>query len=242
MENLLLVEGPADIHVISRLLEKRDLTKLRDENDKSARPLKLFLCARPLDIMHVADKGNVVSNFETTLKFANQPHYKTVGLVLDFDAPNETQANNRDVAMRDAILRLQKSGFRWRLPDDFTVLSDTNEGFIAEPANEDTPRIGVWLMPDNHNRGMLETFLQRLIPEERSKLLEHARHSTDKAKDEYAAPFKPVHREKAVVHTFLAWMDEPGYPFGTSFRNGSFDAKSALANKFVEWMQKLFRD
>ena len=239
MKNLLLVEGKDDVYAVSELLRKRGLTQLRVPGDKAIRPLKLLFGRIPLDIMPMDDAARVIGKFRATLKNESNP-LKAIGLILDFDAPNEEQANERDNAVRNEIVHLQKKRRRWHLEEDFKIISP--KGFIAEPVDVDTPRVGAWLMPDNQNRGMLETFLQRLIPEKQSKLLEHSQNSTDKAKNEYAAPFKPVHQEKAVVHTFLAWMDEPGAPFGTSFQNGSFDAKSALANKFVEWMQKLFRD
>ncbi len=235
---LLLVEGPNDVHVVSQLLNAHGLIRLRNDKDKGINPLKLLFGDVPLDIAPVADVDDMIGRFETALEFGSD-RPKALGLILDFDAPNDTQANNRDVAVRDAIQRLEGKGCEWNLPKEFTVLSQ--EGFIAEPADADTPRIGVWLMPNNSDRGMLETFLQRLIPESRSCLLNHARQSTDAAKKDYEAPFKDVHRDKAVIHTFLAWMDEPGKPFGISFQNHNFDAKADLANKFVEWVVKLFR-
>ncbi|MGL4595696.1 MAG: DUF3226 domain-containing protein [Thermoguttaceae bacterium] len=239
MANILIVEGPDDVHVISRLLQYCGSTELRNANDKSIEPLKLLFQTRPLDISHVADKGNVLNGFEKALKFESKP-CKAIGVVLDFDAPNEEQANNIDISVRDVIARLQVNGCRWNLPDDFDVLSE--QGFIAEPADDDTPRIGVWLMPNNKDRGMLETFLHQLIPAEKLVLFSHAKQSTDVAKKEFNAPFKAVHLDKAMIHTFLAWMDEPGKPFGISFQNGSFDAKAPLAQLFCEWIKRLFRD
>lgn len=238
MTNLLLVEGPDDVHVIGQLLNAHGLTRLRNDKDKSVNPLKLFFDDASLNIVPVADIDDMIGRFEAALEFGSvRPD--AVGLILDFDAPNEGQANNRDIAVRDAIRRLQDKGCRWDLSSDFTVL--TPEGFIADPADPDTPRIGVWLMPNNRDRGMLETFLQELIPDNRSGLLDHARQSTDAAKEKHNAPFLPVHRDKAVVHTFLAWMNKPGRPFGVSFQNGSFDSKANLACRFVDWMKKLFR-
>lgn len=237
MDNLLLVEGPDDVHVVSQLLNAHSLTRLRNDRDKGVNPLKLFFGDIPLNITPVADVDDMIGRFETALEFGSvRP--KAVGLVLDFDPPNGTQANNRDIAVRDAIRRLQDKDCRWNLSSDFTVL--TPEGFVADPTDTDTPKIGVWLMPNNQGRGMLETFLQQLIPTGRADLLEYARQSTDTAKEKHQAPFLPVHRDKAVVHTFLAWMDEPGRPFGVSFQNGSFDANSTPARLFVEWVKRLF--
>lgn len=241
-ENLLLVEVPDDVHVVSQLLNKYGLTRLRNKNDKSIYPLKLFLQNEqveiPFDIEPIADRGNVTGKFESIVEFSNKPP-KRVGLILDFDAPIELQANNRDLAVKNAILRLQSKDSCWNLPKNFSVLS--TDGFIAEPANADTPKIGIWLMPNNQERGMLETFLLQIIPNERVNLLNYARQSTETAKQDYQAPYQSCHRDKAVVHTFLSWMDEPGKPFGISFQNGNFDTNTALARRFVEWLKKLFQ-
>lgn len=97
----------------------------------------------------------MIAKFETVLEFGST-RPKAVGLILDFDAPNETQANNRHIAVRDAIERLQSKGIRWNLSEGFSVLSDT--GFIAEPIDTDTPRIGVWFMPNNHTEACWKRF------------------------------------------------------------------------------------
>jgi hypothetical protein len=87
---------------------------------------------------------------------------------------------------------------------------------------------------------MLETFLQHLIPESQRKLLGYADTVTEKAKKDYAAPYKDCHKDKAVIHTFLSWMDEPGKPFGISFKDKSFDANSPAALEFIKWIKELF--
>lgn len=235
MENLLLVEGPDDVHVVKQLLKALELIEFQGQTKKVD---KVQFQNRILNIQATAEDGNVIENFSVEVELSSK-RYETIGLILDFDAPNESQANDRDISVRETIKRLQKHNRRWHLDDGFDVLSE--EGFIAEPVNGDTPRIGVWLMPNNKDRGMLETFLQELIPEEQSKLLTHAKDSTRVAKDELKAPFKDVHHDKAVIHAFLAWMDEPGKPFGISFQNRNFDSKAKLACRFVDWMKKLFR-
>jgi hypothetical protein len=162
-----------------------------------------------------------------------------IGIILDFDSPNDKQSNNRNVAVESAINALNDSN-KWSIPNKFSILSQS--GFIATPNSslENVPKIGVWLMPDNQNRGMLETFLQHIIPKSQQNLLDYADAVTDKAKKDYAAPYKDCHKDKAVIHTFLSWMDEPGKPFGISFKNKSFDAYSPLALKFIEWIKNLF--
>jgi hypothetical protein len=240
--NRLLVEGSDDIHVISELLRQHNLTILRNENDKSIAPLKLNFTInsspKELDIESETGIENIIKKFRSLITFETN-ELDAIGIILDFDSPNEEQSNERNVAVESAINALNNSN-KWDIPDKLSILRPS--GFIAEPCSnlENVPKIGVWLMPDNQQRGMLETFLQRLIPEPRQKLLDYASEVTDKAKKDYEAPYKDCHKDKAVVHTFLSWMDEPGKPFGVSFKNNSFDANSQLALKFIEWVKKLF--
>ena len=47
---------------------------------------------------------------------------------------------------------------------------------------------------------------------------------------------------KARIHCWLAWQIEPGQPFGTALTAATFQHNAAIAVRFVEWMQRLFRD
>ncbi len=80
-----------------------------------------------------------------------------------------------------------------------------NTGLIAQAP--DAPKFGLWVMPDNTNRGMLETFLLHLRPT--SPLLELSLQVL-KTAQENGAPFKEAHTDKAQIHTWLAWQDPPG--------------------------------
>lgn len=98
-------------------------------------------------------------------------------------------------------------------------------------------RIGVWMMPDNQRPGSLEIFLEELIPEAQEAILQHARSSTDKARD-LGAPFRNA--AKARMHTWLAWQETPGQPYGSAVRARSFDPGRPLAGMFTRWMEALY--
>ncbi len=68
-------------------------------------------------------------------------------------------------------------------------------------------RVGVWLMPDNQNDGKLEHFLQSLIADN-DQLINHARASTNSARDIHGASFSDGDSIKAEIHTWLAWQQE----------------------------------
>lgn len=100
-------------------------------------------------------------------------------------------------------------------------------------------RVGVWLMPDNVSAGDLETFLEGLLPQPPPATWTHAETATQEAK-RLGAPFKDPHARKARFHTWLAWNDPPGHPYGTAIQTGALGFKSVAADAFVEWFEWLF--
>lgn len=96
-------------------------------------------------------------------------------------------------------------------------------------------------MPDNQSPGKLEDFLARLIPVG-DLCWPWAQQATDAAKATHEAPFEIKDRIKAEIHTWLAWRESPGLPFGTAITAASFAHDAALAATFVAWMNRLFRE
>ena len=123
--------------------------------------------------------------------------------------------------------------------DIFPIMPDTipSEGLILE--NGDGIRFGVWIMPDNKQSGMLETFLQHLVPDGSKPILEYARHTVVEARNK-GATCRESHMDKAHVHTWLAWQDPPGQPFGRAITKNIFDPNNAYAAPFISWFRKLY--
>ena len=101
------------------------------------------------------------------------------------------------------------------------------------------PRFGIWIMPDNRLKGMLEDWLVRLIPESSGPLYELARNCVSDSKRQ-GAPFKDVHRTKAEIHTWLAWQDEPGLRLYDAVMHGVLDPERPESGPFVSWFRSLF--
>lgn len=101
------------------------------------------------------------------------------------------------------------------------------------------PRFGVWIMPDNRSKGMLEDFLVRLVPSESEGLFALAGRCVGKAAD-LGAPFKPGQRTKAKVHTWLAWQDEPGRSLHQAVHHRVLDPTKSESKPFVRWFRDLF--
>lgn len=95
-------------------------------------------------------------------------------------------------------------------------------------------------MPDNRQRGMLETFLQYLIPPEATALWQHSSEVTQDARVGQGAPYREVHYDKARMHTWLAWQDPPGLNFGDAIKEQCLRPDVPLAKLFMGWVWRLF--
>jgi hypothetical protein len=149
-----------------------------------------------------------------------------VGVVLDAD----TDLNSRWQSLRD---RLTTVGYL-NVPEH--PLSD---GTIIDPPNDKLlPRVGVWIMPDNQTEGILEDFLRFLVPPG-SNLLTHVESSVDTIPEDERR-FSLLAKSKAIIHTWLAWQNEPGKPLGTAITAKFLDPNVAQVDKLVSWLTRLF--
>lgn len=136
------------------------------------------------------------------------------------------------------------AGQRWRslrdrCPVSFPELPDDLPATGLIQGSESGLRLGVWLMPDNQSRGMMETFLTYLVPHEKNRVLEYAESARDEAQS-LGAPYKDVHADKAKIHTWLAWQDPPGRPLRNAVMERLLDPCSPHAAAFVRWFRSLF--
>lgn len=133
---------------------------------------------------------------------------------------------------------------RWR--EIRTILAD--HGFVDLPGDapaeglllrrsELLPRLGVWIMPDNHSPGALEDFVARLVPDG-DPLWPRAGDAVDAILPEHRR-FPPGRRAKAHMHTWLAWQAQPGSPMGQAIGKGDLDANAPAARAFVGWLRRL---
>lgn len=159
-------------------------------------------------------------HLEARLKESTPP--KIIGIILDADE----KPSSRWEAIKNRLIEV-----------GYNELSSlpAEKGTIIE--QNGLPKIGVWIMPDNLSKGMLEDFLAHLAPEE---AMGFAKECVADAKEKGFSSFKGVHQSKAEIHTYLAWQDEPGNPLGISIDARALDAHLPVAKEFVEFLKKLF--
>lgn len=162
----------------------------------------------------------MAAQFRTQLKNAG---LRRVGVLVDA---------NTDPAARWASIRAMVAG-EHALPQ-----APIAGGFVA-PRTTSGKRLGVWMMPDNASRGMMETFLLALRPNDNAPLFAHAERAAQDARA-HGAPFAANHEDKALLHTWLAWQDPPGRQLHDAIKQRMLDPGSPYAASFVAWFRALY--
>ena len=139
-----------------------------------------------------------------------------VGIVIDAD----TDMRGRWQSIRDRVTTMGYDDAPDAPAPEGTII-DAPEGILL-------PRLGVWgyaRQPDRRNSG---------------ELLALSRSTAQ-------CPFGPRgeecgrhSRQKAIIHTWLAWQREPGKPFGTAITERFLDPDVAEARVIASWLRRLF--
>lgn len=146
----------------------------------------------------------------------------TIGIVLDAD---------HDANQRWREVRTKLRAHNYIFPE-YPAMNGT---IIDTPAN--MPKLGIWLMPNNRESGMLEDFCLTMVD---AATQAYVSNTVMNAQKEGRCTFKPIHFTKAVIHTYLAWQNEPGSPLGLSITRHALQAQTEVAIAFTAWLNRLF--
>lgn len=210
----LLVEGATELRLVPELVEAQDIPW--NDADIGSR------------VPHIDDRGGVTNILKAGTISAEfkATGLERLGVIADAngDAPRRWEA------------------IRQRCTSDLPDMGDLPEqipedGFVRQ--RPDGSRLGVWIMPDNRHRGALEEFLLDLVPDNATELVAYARQSVDGAR-ERGASLRDVDVTKSVVHTWLAWQEEPGPQLHEAVARRLLDPRHPQSQPFISWFTKLF--
>lgn len=216
MAQQLIVEGK-DAIVVANLLKKRGLPPPKDYTN----PTKF----RDEFVLNAGGYDKVLIALREAL---DKPDLANIGLVID---ANEAGAAARWQAIVNILLD--------KLPEEVihNVPLQANGMLIT---GENLPRIGIWIMPDNQSNGYLEHFIAGMVPDGDS-LWRYAEKTITSLESEGLSRFPPAKRQKALLHTWLSWQDEPGRPFGQAVELGYLNAHAPAMDGFAQWFQLTFQ-
>jgi hypothetical protein len=213
---VLFVEGKSEKFTIPELLVANGIAPWK-ENGKFK-----------VDIRDCEGFSHLVDRREIAVRL-KQSGLQNVGVIFDADQNPENQWRS----VKEAY-SLYVSGLPEELP---------NQGLVIDVQMKETEskiKFGIWMMPDNRMTGYLETFLSYLITEKNLDLWEFAKKATISAKA-LGAGYKDSQCDKANIHTWLAWQDEPGYQLHVAIRKKQIlDCQHPNALNFVNWFKHLF--
>ena len=179
------------------------------------------LCNRsqPMPAFDIRDKGGIDNLLASIGPEVKAPGRMAVGILPD--------ANDDPEARWNAL--------RHRLADqhfDLPERPDPNGTVI-----DGSPRIGIWLWPDNQEPGELENFVEVMVPR-RDGVWPLAQAYVDGI-PEPERRFPLGKTLKAQLHAWLATRRTPGR-MGSSIGTGELEVDGPLAERFADWLRRLF--
>lgn len=172
---------------------------------------------------YISSEGSI-EKLLRALPVALKGPYDRIGIIADADL---------ELSDRWSQIRGRAQSVGIDLPE-----APDSEGTII-PGLRPSSRVGIWIMPDNSSPGILESFLSRLVPSGEDRVWAYAGEAVAEAR-RLNARCREVDHLKSSLHTWLAWQEEPGLPFGTALRAQVFRHDSEDAVRFVAWFRRLF--
>lgn len=206
----LLVEGNSDRQLITNLCKRQGIPEP--------------------EVQMPVRGGGIHQLLESIPDRVRQPGLEIMGVVVDADS----DILARWQALRDRFQDQRKLGTLSYV--DFPT-APVLDGWISSTPTQ--PRVGIWLMPDNQHNGALEEFaISLILPDD--QLLPRAEQTLHALETDRLARYAEVNRTKALLHSWLAWQEEPGRPVGQALAYRYLADDTELARRFGAWLRRLF--
>ncbi len=218
--NILLVEGEADrgfFEQVCKLLQiapEIHVAAPRDFDPKSRNGKQAVLQQTTIILKQFADS-----------EAGNQRH---LAVVIDADYADERGLGFTETIRQFAEI-VKQQGYE-------IDPINSNNGYIFKHT-DGLPDIGLWIMPNNANDGMLEDWLKQSIHPDEQELFNYAQTIVSQLTPQ---KFKPIHQSKAEIATWLAWQKQPGHGLYWAIKDQLLDVKQPLYEALVNWLKLVY--
>lgn len=218
--NVLLVEGASDQKFFKQLLS--DISPNADIEPKIPRDVDAHIFRNGLQPLFQQLR------LQTDQLIRGQ--IEKLGAVVDADFCE--QENNGFTNRRQQLMELlTEKGFE--IPD---ASSEIHTGEIfSHPTGA---KIGIWIMPNHNNDGMIEDLFLNSIKPEQQPLLDYVKQSIDQLGD--LKQFQSHRNSKAELATWLAWQADPGISPSYAYYKNLFDKNSVQFQALTNWLERVF--
>jgi hypothetical protein len=145
-----------------------------------------------------------------------QSNIDTIGIIIDADSDLQLRWNHLK-----QLLNAQGFVLPEILPESGLILSEL--GRIT---------IGVWIMPNNNLNGMLEDFINFLVPPD-DALFPIINENLNEIERKQLNKYKLIHKSKAIVHSWLSVQEDPGTPMGLSITKRYLTTDDNICKKII---------
>ncbi len=178
---------------------------------------------RSIPQFHIYEAGGIDNLLARIDLQSRVPGRRALGILVD--------ANDNPTARWQAIShRLAPLGI--------TLPQTPDPAGTIIPAQNDLPRIGVWLWPDNRNPGELEDFIISLIPEN-DPIWPLSENYINTILTRHLNKFTPGKKSRAQVHAWLAVREDPRR-MGQAIQYGDLNPTAPPFAAFATWLTRLF--
>jgi len=176
----------------------------------------------PIEIIDCGGIDPMLERIPVQLKASG---LKILGIVLDADE----SVSARFDAIRNILTKSGMSSFPKAPEPNGTIVRESDL------------TVGVWVMPDNVERGKLEDFVALLI-EPSDDLKPMVNTALDEIYRTGVPRYKTSDRSKAFIHTWLAWQESPGRPMGLAITMKYLTASPSVQVSFTNWVGAVFKN
>lgn len=175
-------------------------------------------------------KGNALNLLPSLIEQMSDGQVERLALVVDADFKNNDGLGFQGILDKITEILAQHQY-------NITIPLKPSPGGYAIPHTDGLPPFGLWIMPNNGADGLLEDFIKSSIVTDQTDLLSHAVDTVGKLEP---PKFKPIHRSKADVATWMAWQKNPGQSLRDVVGGKLVDFEAGAGKQLMDWLRTIY--
>lgn len=173
-------------------------------------------------------KPGIIERLPILLKDIEDGKLEHLAIVIDADFEQYNEGCQKTIKKISEIV--ETHGFALAKNQEKGLYFTHNDGFAD---------IGLWIMPNNQDEGMLENFIKQCVKADEQSLFNHAMQTIQNLP--VPKKFKPHHDTKAEIATWLAWQRKPGHGlYHVLCDDLLIDTNNALFQELEQWLKNIF--